>query len=53
MGNRAAASEHAREVLKRKPDFSIDRDYVPTLHHKRESDLAHHRESLLKAGLPA
>jgi len=53
MGNEAAASEQAREVLKRKPGFSIDRDYVPTLHHKREADLAHHRESLLRAGLPA
>jgi len=53
MGNEAAASEQVREILKRKPDFSIDRDYLPTLHYERESDLAHHRESLLKAGLPA
>jgi len=52
MGNEAAAGEQAREVLKRAPGFSIDRDYVPTLHHKREGDLTHHRESLLKAGLP-
>jgi len=53
MGNESAAGEQVREVLKRKPDFSVERDYLPTLHYKRESDLAHHRESLLKAGLPA
>ena len=53
MGNEAAAGEQVREVLKRKPDFGVERDYLPTLHYKRESDLAHHRESLLKAGLPA
>jgi adenylate cyclase len=53
MGNEAAAGEQVREVLKRKPDFGVERDYLPTLHYKRASDLAHHRESLLKAGLPA
>jgi adenylate cyclase len=53
MGNAAGAAEQVREVLKRKPDFSVERDYLPTLHYKRESDLAHHRQSLLKAGLPA
>jgi adenylate cyclase len=53
MGDAATAGEHAREVLKRKPGFRVDRDYVPTLHYQREGDLAHHRENLLKAGLPA
>jgi adenylate cyclase len=52
MGNEAAAQEQAREVLKREPGFTLE-TYVTTLHYKRESDLAHHRESLLKAGLPA
>jgi adenylate cyclase len=52
MGNETAAGEQVREVLKRKPDFSVERDYLPTLHYKRESDLAHHRDGLLKAGLP-
>ena len=51
-GNETAASEQVREVLKRKSDFSVERDYLPTLHYKRESDLAHHRDGLLKAGLP-
>jgi adenylate cyclase len=52
-GDMARASEQAQATLKRKPDFSVARNYLPTLHYKRESDLAHHREALLKAGLPA
>jgi adenylate cyclase len=53
LGDEAQARSHVADTLKRKPDFSVARDYIPTLHYKRESDLAHHRESLLKAGLPA
>jgi adenylate cyclase len=53
MGDQALAAEHAREVLKRMPEFRIDKDYLPMLHYKRERDLAHHREAILKAGLPA
>jgi adenylate cyclase len=53
MGNSAAAARHAGEVLKRLPEFRVDKDYLPLLHYKRESDLAHHREAVLKAGLPA
>ena len=53
LGDEAQARSRAAETLKRKPDFSVARDYVPTLHYKREVDLAHHRESLLRAGLPA
>jgi adenylate cyclase len=53
MGNQAAAARHAGEVLKRMPDWRVDKDYLPLLHCKRESDLAHHREAALKAGLPA
>jgi adenylate cyclase len=52
LGNEAAAQDQAREVLKREPGFMLE-TYVTTLHYERESDLAHHRESLLKAGLPA
>ena len=52
-GNAASASEQVKSTLKKKPDFSVGRDYVPTLHYKREADLAHHRDALLKAGLPA
>jgi adenylate cyclase len=53
MGNAAAAARHAGEVLKRMPEFRVDKDYLPVLHYKRESDLLHHREAVLKAGLPA
>jgi adenylate cyclase len=52
MGDATAASAHVREVLERVPKFSIE-PYLATLHYKRESDREHHREGLLKAGLPA
>jgi hypothetical protein len=39
-------------VLKRQPDFTVGA-YLSTMHYKRPEDLDHHRESLLKAGLPA
>jgi adenylate cyclase len=50
MGEDAAANAHAREVEQRQPGFSIDA-YLDTLHYKQQSDRAHHREGLLKAGL--
>ncbi len=52
-GDAARAAAQAQEALKQKPDFSVRKDYLPTLHYQRESDLAHHRDALLKAGLPA
>jgi len=52
-GDAARAAEHARAVLSRKPDFSVEKHYLPTLHYKRAGDLAHHRDALLRAGLPA
>jgi adenylate cyclase len=52
MGNATAASAHAQEVVKQQPEFSVE-SYLETLHYKRESDREHHREGLLKAGLPA
>ena len=52
-GRHGARLAQAQASLKRKPDFSVARNYLPTLHYKRESDLVHHREALLKAGLPA
>ena len=52
-GDAARAGEQVQLVLRKKPAFSVQKDYVPTLHYKRESDLAHHRDALLKAGLPA
>jgi len=52
LGDAAAAGNHVREVLSRNPGFSWSATLLPVLHYKRESDLAHHRDSLLKAGLP-
>jgi adenylate cyclase len=51
LGNEAAARGHAAEVLKREPAFCIE-NYLKTLHYKRPEDLAHHRDALVKAGLP-
>jgi len=51
-GDDGAAKEEARAVLKREPTFTVA-GYLATLHYKRDADLAHHREGLLKAGLPA
>jgi adenylate cyclase len=52
MGDDTGAAAHAEEVLSRQPDFSVNA-YLATLHYKRESDRAHHRDGLLKAGLPS
>jgi adenylate cyclase len=52
-GDMASAGAHAQAALKRKPDFSVQKHYLPTLHYKHEADIAHHRDALLKAGLPA
>jgi adenylate cyclase len=52
-GDAARAREQVQLVLRRKPGFSVQKDYLPTLHYKREGDLAHHRDALLTAGLPA
>ncbi len=52
QGEEAAAETHAKNVLAADPDFSVAA-YLETLHYRLESDLAHHREALLKAGLPA
>ena len=53
LGDAARSAENARQVLTRVPDFRIDKDFLPTLHYRRDSDLAHHRDALLEAGLPA
>jgi adenylate cyclase len=52
LGNRVAASAHAGEVLRRKPDFTIEK-HLKTLHYRQASDSEHMREGLSKAGLPA
>lgn len=45
------ASSHARSVLAREPAFSVE-SHLETLHYQYDRDRDHHRESLLKAGLP-
>ena len=52
LGNRVAALAHAGEVLRRKPDFTIEK-HLKTLHYRQASDSEHMREGLSKAGLPA
>jgi len=51
MGDQTAAAAHAREVLKLEPAFSVE-GYLSTLYYKLDSDREHHREGLVKAGLP-
>ncbi len=51
LGDSAAARARIGEVFKREPGFTIAGRLLPTLHYKLDSDLAHHRESLLLAGL--
>jgi len=46
------AAAHVAETLKRIPGFTVGKHCLPVLHYRRESDFEHHRESLLKAGLP-
>jgi adenylate cyclase len=50
--NDAAAQHSVREVLQRQPDFQVE-SYLATLHYKRDGDREHHRQGLLRAGLPA
>ena len=52
LGDADAANRHVKEVLRRNPDFSWSKTLEPVLYYKRESDLTHHRDALLKAGLP-
>jgi adenylate cyclase len=49
-GDAAAAGALMRQVLAQDPDFRIGKDFLPTVHYKKESDLEHHRDGLLKAG---
>jgi adenylate cyclase len=51
MGDATAAAAHAQQVTRRAPDFSAQA-YLDTLHYQRPSDREHHRDGLLKAGLP-
>ncbi len=51
IGNRTAAAAHAREVLQREPAFTTE-NFLRTLRYQHNSDSAHVREGLVKAGLP-
>jgi len=46
------AKECVQEVLRRQPDFSVE-TFRTSLHYRNDADLEHHRQALLKAGLPA
>ena len=50
LGNPAAASLHVARARQQVPTLRVTVDCVPALHYKREEDLAHHRDALLKAG---
>jgi len=52
LGNVDAAQLHVGEVLRRIPGFGVREHCLPMLHYRRESDLEHHLEALLGAGLP-
>ncbi len=51
VGNRVAASAHAREVIGREPAFSA-KTFLDTLHYRQTADAEHVREGILKASLP-
>jgi adenylate cyclase len=53
LGNDAQAKEHARQVLAREPKFSVNAYIEALRHYQHARDREHHREGLLKAGLPA
>jgi adenylate cyclase len=52
LGDDASATTHVRGVLALDPDFSTER-HLSTLHYLLGSDREHHRQALLRAGLPA
>ena len=52
QGEETTAAAYAGNVLAADPKFTVG-GYLDTLHYRLESDVAHHREALVKAGLPA
>jgi len=50
-GTDIAAREAAAELLRRQPSFTVT-EYLSLQHYKEARDVDHHREALLKAGLP-
>ena len=51
LGHNDEAKAHGAEVLRMKPDFSVE-SYLESLPYKNQEDREHYREGLLKAGLP-
>ena len=51
LGNASVATLHVEEALKREPGLTAT-NYLALMHYKQAGDLAHHREAVLKAGLP-
>jgi adenylate cyclase len=50
-GDPATADIHRKQTLAVNAGFTVE-DYLGTLHYKRPEDTEHHREALLRAGLP-
>ncbi len=52
LGDDNRAERHREAVQRQDPGFTIEA-HLGTLHYMHEADRDHHRQSLLKAGLPA
>lgn len=52
LENSIEAENHAKAVLDQAPDFSVE-SHMEKQHYLNDSDHAHHRDGLLKSGLPA
>lgn len=50
LGDAASARVHVDAALKQRPGLTVQLDCLPTLHYRQDSDLDHHRESLVLAG---
>lgn len=50
-GDPASAESHRRQVLSLDQNFAVE-TYLATLHYSRKDDAEHHREALIRAGLP-
>ena len=50
LGDAASARVHVDAALKQRPGLTVQVDCLPTLHYRQDSDLDHHRESLVLAG---
>jgi adenylate cyclase len=53
LGDAGSMKLHAQKVLALNPAFTWSATLMPVLHYQHDRDLEHHRESILKAGLPA